>query len=460
MARRRAVSSADTLFTLTLFLLPWIGVGLFQLLLGRSLSTGVQPALLSGGAALLCLPFVGWRGLDGDGERWLALLLWIILGTAALWQLQDMGLQGEMPWLKGLKQCVQLVYFFALALLPTVLLARSEDKSRTLARWERAASLGLLLASLVGLYLALAFFVEVPAGHRLLDILSSNRSIASGSDELYLGHSFVGIPRVRSGAAEPLYFGSYLLCVLPVTAVALARAKGWARLWRGFTLLLGLACLLLTFSRGVYLGLSLLVILSAIGMARGILPKPSKRTGIPLALLLLLGTLALSALFTSGGILALPRLLLARMEQSFAQHDLSNLTRLSSWRAAAILFWQHPLFGVGWSGFGFWFYRVLNGSGTAAVFGWPVTNSFPLRVLAETGLVGALLWASVLARPLSPLRGVLSGRHAKVNGVSFVLASCLAALLLQMLTFSQMNLPHLWLSGGVAAALARWDGVA
>ncbi len=460
MPRRHATSWADTLLTLTLFLLPWIGVGFFQLLTGRSLSTGVQPALLSGGLALLFLPFVGWRGFDREGERWLALLLWIVLGTAALWQLEDMGLQGEVPWLKALKQCVQIVYFFALALLPTVLLARSNNGARTLARWERAASLGLLSASLVGLYLALAFYVEVPGGHRLLDLLSSNRSIASGSDELYLGHSFVGIPRVRSGAAEPLYFGSYLLCVLPMTAVGMVAARGWARLWRAFALVLGLACMLLTFSRGVYLGLTLLLVLTATGMARGILPRPTKRTGIPLALLLLVGTLALSALFTSGSILALPQLFVARMEQSFAQHDLSNLTRLSSWRAAGILFWHHPLFGVGWSGFGFWFYRVLGSSGSAAVFGWPVTNNFPLRVLAETGLVGAVLWGSALVRPLSPLRGAFFGRRARVSGASFVLASCLAALLLQMLTFSQMNLPHLWLTGGMAAALARWDGVA
>jgi O-antigen ligase len=458
MARRHAVSSADTLLTLTFFLLPWIGVGLFQVLLGRTLSTGVQPALLSGGLALLCLPFSGWRGLDEEAERWLALLLWIVLGTAALWQLQDMGLQGEMPWLKALKQCVQLVYFFALALLPSVLLARSQDRPRTLARWERAASLGLLLASLVGLYLAVAFYAELPGEHRLLSILSSNRSIASGSDELYLGHSFVGIPRVRSGAAEPLYFGSYLLCVLPMTAVALVRARGWSRLWRALTLLLGLACLLLTFSRGVYLGLVLLLCLLGLGMARGLLPRPSKRVGIPVAISLVVGTFALSAFFTGQGIFALPRLLVARMEQSFARHDLSNLTRLSSWRAALSLFAQHPFFGVGWSGFGFWFYRVLGNSGSTAVFGWPVTNSFPLRVLAETGLVGAVLWGSVLMRPLSPLRALLGGRRAGVSAASFVLASCMAAMLLQMLTFSQMNLPHLWLTGGVAAALVRWDG--
>jgi O-antigen ligase len=459
MPRRGALSSAEWLLAATLFLLPWIGVGLAQLLIGRSLATGAQPALVSGGLALLLLPCLGWQGRDEEGERWLALLLWILLGTAALWRLQEMGLQGELPWLKALKQSVQLIYFFALALLPTMLLSRSADPQRTLLRWERAASLGLLLSSLVGLYLALAFLVELPAGHRLLAILSSNSSIASGSDELYLGHSFVGIPRVRSGAAEPLYFGSYLLCVLPLTTMALTRARGWSRAWRALALLLGLACLLLTFSRGVYLGFLLLLFLTGMGMARGILPRPSKRVGIPVGVLLLLGANVLSTLFTAGGITELPRLLVARMAQSFAHHDLSNLTRLSSWQAALNLFLAHPLFGVGWSGFGFWFYRVAADSGNAAVFGWPVTNSFPLRVLAETGAVGALLWAWVLARPLSPLRRLFRPGGKGEGTLSFVLASCLAAMLLQMLTFSQLNLPHLWLLGGMAAAAVRREGV-
>ncbi len=474
--RASAASLADLLLRATFFLLPWIGIGLGQLLLGRSLGTGAQPALVTGGAALLCLPFLLEGTIDRDGERVLMLLAWTLLGLGALWTLDEMGLGGEQPWSKGLKQGLQLAYFLGLAALPTLVLSRTRDVRATLRGWERTASAGMLLASVVGLYFAAAYALDLPARQLLARVLGSNPSIASGSDELYLGHRFVGIARVRSGAAEPLFFGSYLLCVLPVTLLGWLSSRAGGRWWRGLALATGLACAVLTFSRGVYLGLALWIVLVAVAMGRGLLPRPGRRTVVLAGVVLLLGAGGLAALLSGTAVWALPALMLRRMEQSFAHDDLSNLTRLASWRAAFRLFLEHPLQGVGWGGFGFWYYRS-GGSGMAA-FSWPVTNSLPLRILAETGSVGALLWGLALVRPLSPLRALFGhrpggafpvpvpGPHGIAPagtrlvvpfGVSLILAATVAAMLLQLLTFSQINLPHLWLTAGVSAALARMN---
>ena len=477
--RNPSIPLAESALLLTFFLLPWIGVGLGNLLLGRSLGTGAQPALVSGGFALLCFPFLGWRGIDRDGERMLVLLCWTVLGAAAVWGLDEMGLGGEAPWSKTLKQLVQLLYFFALAAMPALLLTRVRDPRSTLHRWESAASAGLLLASVVGLYFAAAYYLDLPGREALGRILGSNPSIASGSDELYLGRRFVGIARVRSGAAEPLYFGSYLLCVLPATVMGWNQAKGWGRVWRMVTLVLGFSCAVLTFSRGVYLGLFLLAILMVWGVRRGVLPRSRRKALVWSVAGLIVASSALAALFSGTAPWQLPALMLRRMNQSFAGHDLSNLTRLASWRAAWLLFLQDPLQGVGWGAYGFWFYRVGGPTAGAAVFAWPVTNSFPLRILAETGAVGALLWALALWRPLSALRvlgprgeaspgareerlpGSRGGESLNARGdagrdaASFVLAATVAAMLLQLTTFSQLNLPHLWLCAGISAALAR-----
>ena len=474
----------DRLLALSFFLLPWIGVGVMALLGGRSPGTGAQPALLTGALVLLSALFLGRPHVDRDGERILAVLSWTVLGAAAVWGLDEMGLQGDWPWLKALKQLIQLVYFFALASVPAMVLSRSPDPAGVLWRWERAASAGMLVASTVGLYLAAAFYLDLPGRDALMRVFSSNPSIAAGSDELFLGQHFVGIVRVRSGAAEPLYFGSYLLCVLPATAVAWVAAGRWGRLWRGVALILGLASMVLTFSRGVYLGAALLLTLVAVAMGRGLLPRPRRRTVLVAAAIGLVGGGGLAAVFSGVALWELPALMLRRMAQSFASHDLSNLTRLASWHAALVMFLQHPLQGAGWGAFGFWFYRIEGAS--EALFAWPVTNSLLLRILAETGMVGALLWALALWRPLAPLRwpwtaggGVgaagetmgMSGPPARVGdgpavevsrrapslspAVGFVLAATVAAMLLQLMTFSQINLPHLWLGAGVAAAVAR-----
>ena len=72
------------------------------------------------------------------------------------------------------------------------------------------------------------------------DWFRSNPSIAAGSHELYLGHRFVGIPRVRAMACEPQYYGSYLLASLPFVLAAWSTASGRLRAGLGVASGLGL----------------------------------------------------------------------------------------------------------------------------------------------------------------------------------------------------------------------------
>ena len=81
-----------------------------------------------------------------------------------------------------------------------------------------------------------------------------------------------------------------------------------------------------------------------------------------------------------------------------------------------------------------------------------MTNSLPLRVLAETGLVGTLLWAAAL-RP-----GFRALFRPACDSRSFLFAAICAAALLQLLSSSQLQLPHLWLLAGFSALAAEGDG--
>lgn len=445
--------SATRLVEAALLLAPWVGTGIVQLATGRSLGTGVQPAFLPlTGLLVFTVAMVARRrspqrsDAPAFGWIWLLLLAWTLATTTGAWTFDHTGLAGEVGWSKALKQWIVLAFFVS-SLLAVASLARNLEAAQW-ARWERAASVGLALAIAVALVQAMAFDLALPGGTALARITSSNPSIAAGSEELYLGHRFVGIARLRGPMPEPLLFGSYLVAMVPVTAAAAWRARGWARRWRAGVAVVGALCLVATFSRGAWLGGVVTALLLAIGSGRSVLPRPSVRQAILAggsALMAFgLGTWAL----TGTAPWEIPGLLVARIGQTAAGHDMSNLTRFWAWAAAWRLFLEAPLAGVGWGGFGFHFYQIAPVGADAAHFGWPAANNLPLLVLAETGVVGLVLWAVALAPALRSLVA------ARPSPLAYLLAASCAGILVQGLTFSQWNLPHAWLL--LACSAASW----
>ena len=77
-------------------------------------------------------------------------------------------------------------------------------------------------------------------------------------------------------------------------------------------------------------------------------------------------------------------------------------------------------------------------------------NNLGLLLLAETGLIGLVLWSVSLVPALAGLvdrqRGVLPA----------FLACAIIGVLVQLGTFSQWNLPHLWLLFGAGLGVSRW----
>lgn len=441
--------SASRAVEIALLLAPWAGVGVLHLATGRVLGTGIQPAFLP---LLFLVPACAWWARSSAEVTprtvpwsWILVLGWTLATTTLLWTFDHMGMAGEAGWSKSLKQFVMLGFFVLAALAVHAVGLRIDAAARV--RWERSASIGLALAVGVAMVQALAFDLPLPGAAVLAQITSSNPSIASGSEELYLGHRFVGIARLRGPMPEPLLFGSYLLAAVPITAAAAVRARGAARWWRAAVALLGALCLVATFSRGAWLGAAVTAGVLGLGSLRGILARPTARqAGVGAAVLMALFGVGAWAL-TGRAPWELPELLLSRLTQTAAGHDMSNLTRFWSWATAWRLFTEAPLTGVGWGGFGLHFYAVAPAGADGAHFGWPVTNSLPLLVLAETGIIGLSLWIVALWPSLRALVAPRPGPAA------FVLAAVCAGLVAQGLTFSQWNLPHLWL---VMACSGAW----
>lgn len=460
----------DGLWGLALAVLPWVGADPVTLVTGRDWGAGFQPAYLLL-AAVLLLSLPDWRRSGaGAGNRapaprgeplplsrmapwrWtlLAASAALVLSAAGLWLATPAGPDLSARGLRFLKQALQLAVMISFALFALVW-TRSEQRWRATLRW---LALGLAFQLLYGLAQVFAFGRPWPAFALCERLFTANPAILSGSPELYLSGGLTGIPRVRGTACEPLYLGNYLLAVLPLLWLRSGR-------WRVPLLAGGILLLGLTWSRGAWLaaagagGVAL-----ALARRAGARLRPSRR-----ALAVALGGAGL-AIALAAWLRPAPLLLPGqRLLQSFDTGDWSNLTRLYSMQAAWRAFALSPLLGIGWGQFAFHFPALVDPQGLQSQFDWPVVNSYPLQVLCETGLVGGSVFAAaafLLARRVwaAAALGKHAGRRLGPGGRRRLVASAaaVAGVWGQLLTFSQYNLPHIWVALGLLmAALAPPD---
>ena len=441
---------ADAATLAYLATLPWIGLGTARLLLGRDLGAGFQPAYLLLGLAVVASALAARRDPEAAPRRVPLVWIWGVAGGAILvsalgvWRVPGLAPAGE-AWARFAKQAVQ----WGLMAVCALHLARWTRGER---RWRaalRALAVGLVLQVAYGIWQAVDFYHPGAVFAALEQVFTSNPSILSGSEELYLGRDFVGVPRVRGTACEPLYLGNYILMVLPWTLMMIRRGRN--RLWLPLTALLLLAA---TWSRGAWL---------AAGPGLAAAAALVWRTGrlrlrrIVLVAVPSLVVLGGAAHLLSGG--ELLSLLGQRVAQTFSTEDWSNLTRWYSMQAAWRGFLLSPLFGLGWGQFGYHFMALVDPMGLQSQFSWPVVNNYPLAVLCETGLIGfGALVAGVVALGrriwhvmASAVGGPLTEAHVRLIAAS----TATVAVWAQLMTFSQYNLPHIWAAVGLLlAALA------
>lgn len=431
------------LWCAALLTLPWVGADLIVLLTGRDAGAGLQPSwLLIAGAWLAAgRPRHGWH-LPAAWRR-AALLTGaaVLLSGAGLFVAPaPAGL--DAAFMRYLKQGLQLFVMAMFMAWPVVHLVGARLWQRS-AQWLVA---GALLQAAYGALQQASGTEPLPLLATLDTVFTSNPSILSGSTMLYVGDRFVDVPRLRGTACEPLYLGNYLLLALPMVALT-----GWRRRWQvAAGLVLGLL-LLLTWSRGAWLGAGAALAV-AVWWGRSVgAPVPGgnlRRWRWWLAGLAGLAGLALLAAAAGWEEAGLP---LRRLAQSFSQHDWSNLTRLYSLQAAWRAWLLSPVVGIGWGQFGWHFPALVDPTGLQAMFTWPVVANFPLLVLCETGLAGAaaLAWsAGGLARGVARARRQLRAAERRRVGVCAMAAAGIAV---QTLTFSQYNLAHAWVALGLLA---------
>lgn len=175
--------------------------------------------------------------------------------------------------------------------------------------------------------------------------------------------------RVFSTWENPNILAAYLDIVICVLLGLLAKLEDKAvRLWLGGAMLACLACLAMTYARGAFL--TIVVILAGYGIIR------DKR-------------ILLAVIVVIAGILFLDPVLLERMKTAFSVADTSSEMRIAMWESTVQMIMDHPVLGIGWGAY--WMVYplydtyIVDGSVTLVH-----AHNIYLNYPAEIGLLGGV----------------------------------------------------------------------
>ncbi|MEN9230031.1 MAG: IctB family putative bicarbonate transporter [Thermostichus sp. DG02_5_bins_236] len=196
-----------------------------------------------------------------------------------------------------------------------------------------------------------------------------------------------GVTRVYSYLRNPNLYGGYLIPLIPLGLGAAWIWPGWgAKLLAAFITLVNLSCLLLTYSRGAWIGALVMVATMAVLLVQWNtihLPVRWRRWTLP-------------ALFAGGGAALLLGILTVRPLRLRVQSlflgrvDTSNNFRMNVWAAVLDMIRDFPILGIGPGNVAFNRVYPLYQRGNFSALG---SYSVPLELTLETGFIGSLTFA-------------------------------------------------------------------
>jgi putative inorganic carbon (HCO3(-)) transporter len=212
-----------------------------------------------------------------------------------------------------------------------------------------------------------------------------------------------GTVRIYSTLGNPNLLGGFLLPILPLAVVALLRWQGRLRRLFALTCLaLGLIALVLTYSRGAWMGMvAALGSLALLLLLRGTRHwPPLVRRLLPIAVLVL-GGLALAVL-----VARVEPLRVRVLSLLAGREDSSNNFRLNVWQSALEMVQDRPWLGIGPGNNAF---NLIYPLYQQPKFNALSAYSIPLELLVEAGIPGLLTAVGLF---LSSLRIGLSQWHS------------------------------------------------
>ncbi|MFC1617992.1 O-antigen ligase family protein [Patescibacteria group bacterium] len=342
-------------------------------------------------------------------------------------------------------RAVSVFLFTLFVMIFALIIPQVVFKTKHVRKIVFAILLAAVIVSLFGLYQFAGDVVGLP------ETITGLRS--------HYTESVFGFPRIHSTASEPLYFANYLLIpiALAVMLFLLAKPKQAVSFWRSrsfylIAIVLTVMALVLTLSRGGYLGLIATAVMLLILGWRYVWRAKNILIFVGIGAVV---AIAAIAFINFSGNFSLDTFLGQATE---LEQGAGIVERQETYDQAIDLFWQHPLTGIGIGNFG---PEVAKYAHKMPESGWAIVNNEPLELLVETGILGAAAIASVIIiviwQAIVALRQVRFLKDEKKRRLLYaILAGLLAAfigIIVQYQTFSTLYIMHVWFVIGLIIAM-------
>lgn len=337
----------------------------------------------------------------------------------------------------NLQRAIIIFVFNLFVMIISVMLPNLIKTKNTLNKTLTIILLSCLAVTIFGIYQFLGDMIGLPIE-------------ATGLRQHYTQEVF-GFPRIQSTALEPLYFANYLLIPISIgIAIILGRRKKKEKLplnlfW--IFLVTGLACinLILTLSRGGFLGLLIVLLLSAILFIKTIL-RPQK-----LVIIIILGAIAITSAFQFLKFTGDDENIDTFIEQATTYKEGVGVEeRFSTYDQAIELIKDHPIIGNGIGNFGPHTNRSPHHMPTE---GWAIVNNEFLELWAEIGILGlASFVAIILIIILRTIKSISLGKDPYLKTILLGLLIAFLGIMAQYQTFSILYILHIWFLVGLIVA--------
>ncbi|MFA6296854.1 MAG: O-antigen ligase family protein [Patescibacteria group bacterium] len=296
----------------------------------------------------------------------------------------------------------------------------------------------------------------------------------TGLRDIYTSQVF-GFPRIQGTSSEPLYFGNFLLIPLGIClAMILSRKRGKQdEIDNGLILgqetkkqknnktnrllnlsapivlfvILGLMVLnlVLTVSRGAYLGFAGMLVLFALFYFKSFF-SPKR--------IIIIAAIAIIAIVSTIYLLKFTRkdvnIKNFTAQATEFEEGASIEERYSTYKQAWFLIQRNPILGVGIGGFG---PEVAQGPISIPKNGWAIVNNEFLEIWAETGIFGLLIFlAMIFFIFFRTLKVWFKSDDFMDKTLVVGLTVAFAGILIQYMTFSSLYIIHIWFLIGLIIA--------
>ncbi|MFH1509198.1 MAG: O-antigen ligase family protein [bacterium] len=304
------------------------------------------------------------------------------------------------------------------------------------------------LKIIIGALLLTTVIVSIFGLYQFLGDVAGLPSSITGLREHYTSEVF-GFPRIHSTGLEPLYFANFLLIPIGIILslwLARLKAKTWWLKSFILLLLLGLAGLnlILTLSRGGYLGLFITVFVIAIILWQKLLHPQVIVLSVGLILVALLAATYFIQLGEQDALSTFT-------EQATTFTTGSGVVeRFDTYEQAWDLFQTKPWLGVGIGNFG---PEVATYPDEIPNTGWLIVNNQYLETLAETGIFGLFTFLMIpLILLIRSAKAILKAQDKFIKLVLIGLTAAALGTFFQYLTFSTIYILHIWFLIGLLIA--------